>query len=202
MSLVSLVFAGASAVFADGVGNTSIGSLQLDALLSEGNRWNSRATRYPVENGAPISDHISRDSEVLVISGVVTSASVRIFGQRGREKLVTAKAALRAIYEAEQPVTIITGMDAYSDFVMEQCDIDRKVDGGGNTLDINCTFVKIRKASLLRATLPPAKVSADPATNVKGKAGESKKPAGKASTSPPEPSVQDKGRSILKGLLG
>lgn len=199
MSLVSLVFAGAQ-LGAANVGVTSIGALTLDALLTEGNRYNSRATRYPVENGAPITDHISRDSEVLVISGLVTSASVQLFGLRGREKLISARDALKNIYLAQSTVMIVTGMDVYSNMVMEQCEIDRKVDDGGEVLDINCKFVRIDVAQLMKATLPPANVTSE--GNVKGKAGQTKQNAGKATSSPPAESTSEKGASILKGLFG
>lgn len=189
MSLVSLVFGLPN-------GGTSIGAMELDALLTERESLNSRATRYYVEQGAPITDHIRQESPQLSISGTVSSASVRIFGAAGRERLVQAKDALRKIYREQLPVTIVTGLDVYTDMAMERCEINRSADRG-NALDIDCEFVKIRTATLNRAELPPINVAAD----VLGKAGDTQN-AGKAATSSPEATVGDKAINKVRNALG
>lgn len=186
MSFVSLVFD-------SGVAKTSIGAITLDALLDESTELNSTATKYVVEDGAPISDHVMEESESLALSGWVTAADTELFGAGGRSKLITAKDALRAIHKSRQPITVVTGMDTYTDMVMERCKIGR--DGKGEFFEIQCQLVKIRKATLRTADIPRDRVSAS--GNVKGKVGATKTKAGKASPTEPTPRQKTDLRRIL-----
>ena len=156
---------------------TMIGALQLDALISEQTSLSNGVTQYAVEEGAPVSDHISSEAEKLTIEGVVTGASVSLFGVHGRSKMIEAKEALRVINEQRQPITIVTGLDVYPEFAMESCDISRNADDG-EKLHISISLTKIRKAKTREADIPPGKVR----QNAAGKAGETRKPAGRVTS--------------------
>ena len=158
---------------------TMIGALQLDALISEQTSLANGVTQYAVEDGAPVSDHISTEAEKLTIEGVVTGASVSLFGTHGRSKMIEAKEALRVINEQRQPITVVTGLDVYPDFAMESCDISRNADDG-EKLHISISLTKIRKAKTREADIPPGKVR----QNAAGKAGETRKPAGRVTSRP------------------
>lgn len=161
MSLIDLVFRLKDAP------QTMIGALQLDALISEQTSLANGVTQYAVEEGAPVSDHISTEAEKLTIEGIVTGASVSLFGTHGRSKMIEAKEALRVINEQRQPITVVTGLDVYPDFAMESCDISRNADDG-EQLRISISLTKIRKAKTREADIPPGKVR----QNAAGKAGE------------------------------
>ncbi|CUJ29297.1 phage baseplate protein [Achromobacter ruhlandii] len=179
MSFVSLVFGWN--------GGSSIGVVPLDALLSESTSLESQATSYPVEDGPPVTDHVVQESERLQLDGWVTAAEVSLLGGRlagraggggagaGRSKLISAKAALRQIHADRLPITVTTGLDVYTDFVMERCEIGRAADGG-ERFSITAEFKKIRKVTLRQADIPPAKTSG----SATGKAGATKTNAGKA----------------------
>lgn len=156
---------------------TMIGALQLDALISEQTSLSNGVTQYAVEEGAPVSDHISSEAEKLTIEGVVTGASVSLFGVHGRSKMIEAKEALRVINEQRQPITVVTGLDVYPEFAMESCDISRNADDG-EKLHISISLTKIRKAKTREADIPPGKVR----QNAAGKAGETRKPAGRVTS--------------------
>lgn len=162
-----------------GIGGTTVGALSLDALLEEGTDLSASVTQYAVEDGTPISDHIGIQSETLKISGVVSGASVVLFGEAGKSKLTAAKNVLREIHEKREPITITTGLEEYKDYAMTACSIRRGTDG--EKLDVELQFTKIRKAKTREADIPPEKVKA----NAKGKAGETKQAKGKATTKPP-----------------
>ena len=178
---------------------TMIGALQLDALISEQTSLSNGVTQYAVEEGAPVSDHISSEAEKLTIEGVVTGASVSLFGVHGRSKMIEAKEALRVINEQRQPITVVTGLDVYPDFAMESCDISRNADDG-EKLHISISLTKIRKAKTREADIPPGKVR----QNAAGKAGETRKPAGRvtsrqatgrqAANTTPSPQAQQRAR--------
>ena len=183
---------------------TMIGALQLDALISEQTSLSNGVTQYAVEEGAPVSDHISSEAEKLTIEGVVTGASVSLFGVHGRSKMIEAKEALRVINEQRQPITIVTGLDVYPEFAMESCDISRNADDG-EKLHISISLTKIRKAKTREADIPPGKVR----QNAAGKAGETRKPAGRvtsrqatgrqAANTTPIPQAQQRAQTAVQG---
>ncbi len=186
-------------------GGSSIGVIPLDALISEATELESQATSYAVEDGPPVTDHIVQDSERLALDGWVTAAQVTLLGlgvQRaggavslgtGRQKLISAKAALRKIHADRLPITVTTGLDVYVDFAMTRCSIGRTNDGG-DKFSITAELRKIRKVTLRQADIPPEKTSG----TASGKAGGTKTNAGKANGG--EPSARE--QSELKGKVG
>ncbi|MFY0477096.1 phage baseplate protein [Achromobacter marplatensis] len=177
-------------------GGSSIGTVALDALLSEKTTLNSRATSYAVEDGPPVTDHVVQESEQLTLDGWVTAADITLLGgmrQRdgglgggssgaGRSKLIGAKDALRKVHADRLPVSIATGMDVYVDFVMENCSIGRS-NGGGDRFEISASFKRIRKVTLRQADIPPEKT----AGSATGKAGATRTNAGKTNGAPVDP---------------
>ncbi|MHC1668093.1 phage baseplate protein [Stenotrophomonas maltophilia] len=170
MALTALTF---SSVFGT---RAAVGALELDALISEDTVLDSYATVYPVEDGSTITDNVSNDAEKLSLSGMVTSAQITVFGANGWQKLVQAKDVLRRLHEARELVTVSTGMDTYTEMVMERCRIGRTNEG--DHFSIDCDFRKIVKAQLNTETVPEDKA----APRAKGKAGSTRTSAGKAST--------------------
>ena len=173
MAFLSLLFA------LDGQ-RSMIGSLALDALLIEDTELTANISAYPVEDGTVISDHITREPERLSLSGVVTGAGVRLFSAGGRSKLIEAKATLREIHVQRLPITIVTGMDIYTDYAMSNAKISRTNEGEKITLD--CEFQKIDKVQLRQADLPPEKVkpgATGSGSGAQGKAGQTAAKGGK-----------------------
>lgn len=173
MAFLSLLFA------LDGQ-RSMIGSLALDALLIEDTELTANISAYPVEDGTVISDHITHEPERLSLSGVVTGAGVRLFSAGGRSKLIEAKATLREIHAQRLPITIVTGMDIYTDYAMSNAKISRTNEGEKITLD--CEFQKIDKVQLRQADLPPEKVkpgTTGSGSGAQGKAGQTAAKGGK-----------------------
>ncbi|WP_169294741.1 phage baseplate protein [Advenella sp. EE-W14] len=168
MSFVSLVFN-------LGVTRSMIGAIELDAMTNERIELKSQATKYYVEEGAPISDHVIIENESLSINGVISTASLTLFGE-GKSRLIATVDALRQIKDERLPVVITTGLGMYSDMVMEGCTIDRGTPLQEITL--SCSFVKIRKARKRTTDVPEVTASG----TAKGKAGATKTKAGKVSS--------------------
>lgn len=194
MSLISLVF---------GIDQRSrIGALTLDALLTEDTELNAHVTEFPVEEGAPISDHIADAGERLALSGTVSGAGISLFSAGGRSKLMAAKEAIRLIHEQRLPVTIVTGMDVYTDMGMVNVRISRS--SNLEALTVDCEFRKIRKVQIREADIPPSKVAGtDSSTGAKGKAGTTEAKAGKVSTESQDQVSPEDGmkESTLYGLI-
>ncbi|WP_237173047.1 phage baseplate protein [Paracandidimonas lactea] len=165
-----------SLLFGLGGAQSMIGSLPLDALLSEDTELTSTATKYPVEDGTNISDHITREPERLALHGTVTAAGILLLGAGGRSKLIAAKEAMRLIHEQRLPVTVVTGSDVYADFAMENAKISRTNESEKITL--SCEFSKIDKTQLQTADIPPEKAQG----SAKGKAGKTAEKGGKVAS--------------------
>lgn len=157
---------------------TTVGALELDALLSEVTDLTAKATEYAVEEGSPISDHVVIQPERLKVSGWITPTNVQLMQADGRPKMLEAKATLRKMIDDRAEVTIVTGMDTYSGMILESCSIGR-TNEGGEKFTVDMDFVKIRKAVLRKADIPPDKTKG----TATGKAGSTNTKAGKASTS-------------------
>lgn len=160
---------------------SQLGALVLDVLISEEIDLAAEVTRYPVEDGTTISDHITQGVETVRISGMVSTASVAAFSfsaAPGMVKLVDAVEKLRAMHKARAVVTISTGQMVYKDMAFTSLNAVRTAgERGGNWLSIKGELVKVRKVKLKQAEVPAEPV-AEPA---KGRAGQTNKPAGKAS---------------------
>lgn len=172
---------------------SSVGLLELDVLMTESNELSAKATEYAVEEGSPISDHIVLESERLKLSGWVTPSNVMLMTADGRPKLIEAKATMRRIMTARETVTVTTGMDTYVDMVVEDCSIGRNNEGDKLTVDMS--LVQIRKTTLRREAIPPAKTSGTGT----GKAGATKTKAGKSPNGEPAATERSKLKTIVSG---
>lgn len=183
MSLMSLLFGT----------KTSIGSLELDALLTESTTLSSQITEYPIEDGSVISDHITQENETLSIEGVITSAGTLFNLSFGKAKLIAAKETLRQLHRERALITIITGLDVYTDFAIESCEISRSAEGG-EQYSVSISLRKIKKVSLRTEEIPPEKTSG----RATGKAGKTKQNAGKqAGNSANQSANADKAKNAM-----
>lgn len=188
MSLVSLLFNSL-------IGKrTAIGILELDALLTENTSLRSQITEYPVEDGSVISDHITQEAEILSIEGVITGAGTLFNIAAGKAKLIAAKETLRQLHKVRTLLTITTGIDIYTDFAIESCEINRTADGG-EKFDVSLTLKKIKKVTLRTADIPPEKTSG----SATGKAGKTKTNAGKSTGG--EPSKDQKEKVMMRSQI-
>lgn len=164
---------------------TKMGTLVLDVLTSEEIEFPAEVTLYPTEDGAQISDHITQGPERVRISGLVSTADVVAFayfrdgGGQGATKLVEATDLLREMHQARALVSISTGQLLHSDMGIAGMTARRSAGGdGGNWLEIQAEFVKIRRVRLKQAEAPAAGSAGD--GGAKGRTGKTAAKAGKA----------------------
>lgn len=161
---------------------TEIGLIALDVLVNERISFDGRVTRYAVEEGADISDHIKRGNKTVSISGLISASeayAVNLFSRKSR--LIDAIAAIEAMNEKQTPFTVITGLGQYDDMGMEDVSINRSNSGlGGNWIDISANFVRIRKVNLKTTTITD-NAAGEKGVGTKGRSGETQAKAGTAS---------------------
>jgi hypothetical protein len=168
-------------------GNSKLGFLSLDILVTENLSLPSEATKYPVEDGSQeISDHITQNNEELSITGRIASSQILSFefGPACHTKMVDAIDQLRSMHKARQPVKVITGLGVYEDMAFTSLSVTRgNGDDGGNWLDISADLRKIRKVAIKTTNLPEDKATG----SASGQTGTTGKPNGKPGSSETPP---------------
>jgi hypothetical protein len=146
-----------------------IGSYVIDASIREVHTFESEVTQFPVEKGSPISDNVRPKPITVVIEGIVSNTPLPPIAQ-GRAVVgsgvgdgddsppsVSALAALQAIRDAREPVTISTALKSYDNMAMQNLEVT--VDATtGEALSFTATFLQITIVTTTRATLRTAQV--------------------------------------------
>src|SRR4029079_6347961 len=110
------------------IGQSKLGYLSLDVLVSESLSLPSKVTMYPVEDGnEDITDHITAGNEELTIVGSIASGSAfgMEFGSRCYSKMIDAIDQLRKMHKERKMVTVVTGLGKYEDMAFTNLSIDR-----------------------------------------------------------------------------
>lgn len=133
----------------------TIGSVELDATLSENHMSGQDVTDHPIEEGSPITDHARKRPDSLTIDGLVTDTPVGLTQrQRAAQSSGTvddadapgyAQAAYLKLREllTGKLFTIVTGLQVYDDMVLTDLTVprDRTV---GHALRFSATFKNVR----------------------------------------------------------
>lgn len=192
---------------------TKMGTLVLDVLTNEEIEFPAEVTLYPTEDGAQISDHVTQGPERVRISGLMSTADVVAFayfrdgGGQGATKLVEAVDMLREMHKARALVSISTGQMLYEDMGIAGMTARRSAGGdGGNWLEVQAEFIKVKKVRLKQAEAPASGKAGD--GGAKGRTGKTGTKAGKAAASKPAtpaaPSAAEAApdNSMARGLKG
>lgn len=154
MAEVSLVFKTTKA---------RIGSIELDASVTEEHSAEVEVTDHPVETGSSISDHARPRSEVLRIEGLVTnsplptSADVPATYTRAGQTVTSssrfyetragqAYADLKAMKDSGQLLTVVTALRSYDNMVIQTLNVPRDATSG-QALRFSAVLKQIRIVS-------------------------------------------------------
>lgn len=158
----------------------TIGDLQVDAILERVSNWDSDVTEYPVEDGFPISDHVTRKPLTLSMTVVCTPTPVSWFKELGASatRMNEVATAIADIYNKGEPVTVTTHDAIYTDMIMTHAPLPRNVQDG-YCYRMQIDFVHVRRAGQRTEAISESETSAEAA----GSAGETEKDAGAANQS-------------------
>jgi hypothetical protein len=151
---------------------TRVGALVFDALVSESHEFSTTVTQFPVEQGAPITDHARREPAKLTIEAVITNHPIKAekLSQfvydvaSGRESILIEESVSRTSgafkllldmigemdnYEAApriiEPVDVVTVLKLYKNMVITSISVSK--DSPEEVLRFTMTLQKIRRAS-------------------------------------------------------
>ncbi|HEY1814902.1 MAG TPA: hypothetical protein VGG74_21290 [Kofleriaceae bacterium] len=139
-----------------------IGAYTIDASIREVHTYESEVTQFPVEQGSPIADNVRPKPITVQLEGVVSDTPLPPIAQ-GRDVVgsgqgdgddsppsVGALAALLAIRDAREPVTISTALKSYDNMALQNLEIPRDTTTG-EALRFTATFVQIVIVTTTRA---------------------------------------------------
>lgn len=137
------------------------GNIELDASLDESHEWSAEATSSPVEEGAPITDHVIDQADKLRIKGFVTDTPLTISqsvqgvvnsGQVGN-RTQSVFDLLHQLIKLKEPMTVYTKHRIYDNMVLTNITIPR-VAGVGEAIEFSAEFINIRKVSTQMVDVP------------------------------------------------
>jgi len=190
MSLISILF---------GASRAKIGSISVDASISESHVTSADITENPVEEGAKITDHVQIKPKQLTMTGVIsdspinfavvdniTGAANTIFNALGKTKRsIDAYNRLVDLQNTREPFTVTTGLTVYNNMILSSLQVDREATKA-NAIYFTATLQEIRIAKT--QAIVSTENLADSVKNL----GAKKSNLGNQSTSivpPPNPSV-------------
>ena len=155
----------------------TIGDLQVDVVVSKETAFDSEVTQYPVEDGFPVADHVTRNPMALTMEVVCTPTPVTFFADLGanQNRLNEVTNAIMKIYNEGDPITVKTADAIYKDMVMTHAPLPRTVDDG-LCYKMQLDFVHVRRVKPKTEDVPEGQTSSE----AEGKAGESEKDGGTA----------------------
>lgn len=150
-----------------------VGALVFDAILSEGHEFSMSVTQFPVEEGAPITDHVRQEPAKITLEAIITNTPIKAekLSQfvydvaSGRENILVEESATRVSgafnmllamvgenenYDAPprviEPVDVVTTLRVYRGMVITSLSIMK--DTPEEALRFTMTLQKIRRATL------------------------------------------------------
>lgn len=138
------------------------GNIELDATLDETHEWAAEATSNPVEQGAPVTDHVIEQSDKLRIRGFVTdtpltaSASVQGVVNSGAvgNRTQGVFELLNQLIKLKEPMSVYTKHKVYDDMVLTAVTIPRSA-ADGEAIEFTAEFVHVRKVATQMVDVPP-----------------------------------------------
>lgn len=135
MSVLSFIF---------GQSRATIGSVTIDASVSETHSDTSDVTENPVEQGAKITDHVQIKPKQLTIQGVISDTPINfafvdnVAGAintvksylGGTTRSIDAYNRLVDIQRKRDPITVITGLRVYSNMILQNISVNRTATTG------------------------------------------------------------------------
>lgn len=183
------------------------GNIELDLTLDETHEWSAEVTNNPVEEGAPVSDHVIEQSDKLKFTGFVSDAPLTIVSGSVDIENRTQPVfdLLRELIKAREPVTVYTRYKVYTDMVITSINVPFTV-GQGEAIHFGIEFIKIRKVATQIVEVPKG-ISRKKSKTV-GKKAEPQKDAGKVETDnlakrypPKAPVPQSAASNLKKGVI-
>jgi len=184
--------------------NKSIQDLEIDIVSSEVIELPSETTDNPIESGSEITDHIINRPILLRMVCQIGGSNLTNWTDRKIE----GYEALKKLRDDKQPVTVVSGLETFSNMLINNISIDRNLQNA-SVLQFQIEFKQAKIVSSQRvdvsnnvsATKEPQTKDRATTTQNKGKVQAKDDTATTNGTTSSQQPTQ-KAKSILKGIFG
>ncbi len=152
----------ARAVFAEVKKQKKIGSFVIDAFRSETHRQSNTVTRFPVEDGSDINDHVISNPDVLEIQGIVGAVILSDI-DTGTNRTLDAFNELTRLKVERNLISIVTGLKVYDNMIIESFNVPRNSTNGGS-LSFSMTLKNINIVESQSTVIPKTILTGDEET--------------------------------------
>lgn len=181
-----------------------IQDLQIDIVSSEVIELPSETTDNPIESGAEVTDHIINRPIMLRMVCQIGGSTLLNFADRKLE----GYEALKKLRNDKQPVTVVSGLETFSNMLINNISIDRNLQNA-SVLQFQIEFKQAKIVSSQRvdvsnnvsATKEPKTKDRATSTQNKGKV-QAKNDTTTTSGTVSQQQPTQKAKSILKGIFG
>ena len=140
--------------------------IQLDASLKESHNYTAKATAFPIEDGSEISDHVLINPITVTIDGFITNSPIKYlegfrsdidYKTGSGERHKTVFKLLNELFTNKTKIEIITGLESYSDMIIESLTVPRDA-ATGQALRFSMSLKQIKTTSFKESDLPDEKL--------------------------------------------
>ena len=134
-----------------------VGSLEIEATLSEQHNMTATVSKFPVEGGSIVSDHIVNDPEKVTLECFISNTPI---GQDPGNFSQDAFDQLKKLWEARELLDIVTQYKVYTDMAITDISVPLN-NKTGQAIQFTIDLLKIKKVAattvtVYSATLAPA----------------------------------------------
>lgn len=126
------------------------GAVELDASMDETHTSSNEITRFPVEQGVNIADHVRRQPENLVITGMVTDHPLVFGGALRSGRSLEAYQNFLTMMDQADLISVVTSLRQYSNMVLETMVVPRN-SKLGSAVQVTLTFSELLTAQVALA---------------------------------------------------
>lgn len=136
----------------------TIGDLNVDVMLEREVTFDSEITEYPVEDGFPVSDHVTRKPMKLSLTVVCTPTPV--VGNASQSRMNDVANAIQKMYKAAEPITVKTADAIYENMVLTHAPLPLSV-SNGYCYKMQVDLVQVRKAQAKSEDVPEGSTASE-----------------------------------------
>lgn len=122
-----------------------VAGFEIDAVPDEQHEYSAEVTEHPVERGADVTDHVRLKTPRVTLRGIVSDTPIGGIAARrlpGSTPSRDAYAHLLGVFNARQPVTVITELATYTNMSLQNLRVPRDPETGA-ALGFEAVFVQI-----------------------------------------------------------
>lgn len=126
-----------------------VGDLTIEATLSEQHSMTATVSKFPVEGGSIVSDHIVNDPEKVTLEGFISNTPL---GSDPDNFAQDAFDQLKKMWEARELLDIVTQFKVYTDMAITDISVPLN-NKTGQAIQFTVDLIKIKKVNATAVTV-------------------------------------------------